>query len=359
MDFPIAVLVFGSLALAPPIMSFLALHATILSSQRARKFTESAMQLAILPTGEMLARAAPLIESCTLELTSLHQRWRTIWHLSAALVLGAALVLLVGLHAIPHEERPALIAVFGPALALALIFGNVVRRRQAFAMGAWRRGVFCRLLPILAQSIDGLEWGCGIAPPSSAEPPWDELGISYDKKSFPMLITGTHAGRHFHVFEARLEREADDGSSVVFAGLAASFQTGTTYPGLLVAAERTSAVGEVLRSVLRVAPLQTAKCGTESIDRLFVFRVTGGGVLNQKTCSALAAALRLVSGTSERSISVVLTGAGGYIVIPQFALPGGEIAAADVKAHMASTMAPLSAVLAAMMLVRTELAERA
>ena len=308
-----------------------------------------------MPREEVIAAIRKDIEQYEIErqLAYRQVQWRVPVFLGGLAVLVLVLAYAFNSFASPYEQwlsTPHVFLYIGAFVAA--IWAYYMAMRPATEL---RQSFRDRLLPIIFAFVEDLRYRNGWTPDSFDRLPRQAVG-SFNRQTFDDVLVGKYEGFPFELYEVTLAQKSGKSESTVFKGVIAAFETGTSFPGLLVAAKRAGSVTRFFRDLFGSGDLEEITSGAPDLDEAYEFRTDNAASAQPFVAGKLAQVLRWLNETwPGEPARVAWKGRDGFLLLPLtrnfFELPGIS-QPIDYKAHVEPLVADMVSLLATASLVR-------
>jgi hypothetical protein len=280
-------------------------------------------------------------------------RWRVPLFLGGLAVLVLALAYTFNSFASTYEQwlSPPHVFLYVGAFAAAFWLYTVAMRPATELRQSFRD----RLLPIIFAFVEDFRYRNGWTPDSFDRLPRAAVG-SFNRQTFDDVLTGKYEDFPFELYEATLAQKSGKSESTVFKGVIAAFETGTSFPGLLVAVKRAGSATRFFRDMFGGGGLDEITAGAPDLDEAYEFRTDNAAAAQPLVAGNLGRVLRWLSETwPGEPARVAWQGRDGFLLLPLtrnfFELPGIS-QPIDYKAHVEPLVVDMVSLLATAALVR-------
>lgn len=280
-------------------------------------------------------------------------QWRVPVFLGGLALLVLVLAYAFNSFASPYEQwlsTPHVFLYVGAFVAAIWLYSVAMRPATQL-----RQSFRDRLLPIIFAFVEDLRYRNGWTPDSFDRLPRPAVG-SFNRQTFDDVVVGKYEGFAFELYEVTLSQKSGKSESTVFKGVIAAFETGTSFPGLLVAAKRAGSVSRFFRDMFGSGGLGEITSGEADLDEAYEFRTDNAAAAQPLVAGRLGQVLRwLREAWPGEPARVAWQGRDGFLLLPLtrnfFELPGIS-QPIDYKAHVEPLVADMVSLLATASLVR-------
>jgi hypothetical protein len=278
--------------------------------------------------------------------------WRVPVFLSLFLTIVIGLALAFNRLADPNEQWTSTPHVFLYVVALVLVVFVISRAMRPVT--ALQQSFRSRLLSIIFGFIENLRYGKGIRPESFDRLPAEVVG-NFDRQSFDDVISGSHGGFPFELYEAVLKEKTAGTEFTRFRGIVMAFATERPFPGLLVATRKSNQVLSFFSGLFGKS-MEEIQSGIANLDEKYDFRTDNAAAAEPLVRGRLAQALQWLGETwPGEPARIALHGGDGFLLLPTFKdffeLPPPSTPL-DYKAHVEPIIADMASLIATAALVR-------
>jgi hypothetical protein len=182
-----------------------------------------------------------------------------------------------------------------------------------------------RLFPQVFKFIDGCRYSAGVEPGFLGDLNRLKL-VNFTSTANDDLISGTHDGMDFELVETKLIRGKGKSQEVQFEGLIFHFKLEKEFPGLLVAAKRSSGWQRTMKEMWRTGPIDELLSGNRQLDETHDFRSNNHRDARALIAGPITSVLTWLGNEWHGGeVSIALSHDDGYLMLPSkqdfFALP--------------------------------------
>ncbi|MDB5551870.1 MAG: hypothetical protein JWL86_1854 [Rhizobium sp.] len=215
--------------------------------------------------------------------------------------------------------------VAGFVLALVGAAGFWLWRRVWQPLADHQLSLRYRLFPKVFKFIDGCQYGAGMEPGFLDDLKRLKL-VSFTSTENDDLISGTHDGMGFELVETKLVTGSGKSREVQFEGLIFHFKLEKEFPGLLVAAKRSSWWQRSIKEMWRTGPIDELLSGNRRLDETHDFRSNNHREARALIAGPITSVLTWLGNEWHGGeVSIALSHGDGYLMLPSkqnfFALP--------------------------------------
>jgi hypothetical protein len=182
-----------------------------------------------------------------------------------------------------------------------------------------------RLFPQVFKFIDGIQYSAGMEPGFLEDLKRLNL-VTFTATENDDLISGKHDGMDFALVETKLVVGKRKSQEVHFEGLIFHFKLEKEFPGLLVAARRSSWWQRTMKEMWRTGPIDDLLSGNRQLDETHDFRSNNHREARALIAGPITSVLTWLGNVwYGGEVSIALSHADGYLMLPSkqnfFALP--------------------------------------
>ncbi|UVC11513.1 DUF3137 domain-containing protein [Rhizobium sp. TH2] len=182
-----------------------------------------------------------------------------------------------------------------------------------------------RLFPEVFRFIDGCQYSAGMEPGFLDDLKRLKL-VTFTSTENDDLISGTHDGMGFELVETKLVTGSGKSREVQFEGLIFHFKLEKEFPGLLVAAKRSSWWQRSIKEMWRTGPIDELLSGNRQLDETHDFRSNNHRDARALIAGPITSVLTWLGNEWHGGeVSIALSHGDGYLMLPSkqnfFALP--------------------------------------
>lgn len=308
-----------------------------------------------LPDEASIGRIRQAIDRYEVERTAVRRNamWRGPVYVGVVLVLVLVVARVFNRFADPVElwvSTPHVFLYIVGAIAALLAYSWAARPARRL-----RQSFRSTLLPTIFGFIEGVQYSRGVTPDTFARLPREAVG-SFSRETFDDVVSGSHGGFAFELFEADLSRKSGAAAATSFRGVVIAFETVAGFPGTLVATRKGGEVVSFFGGMFGASPLAAIESGIPGLDAVYDFRSDNVDAARPLVHGRLAQALQwLAESWPEEPARIALQEHNGFLLLPTsrnfFELP--DIATPlDYDTHVQPIIADMASLLATASLVR-------